>query len=179
MSVSSSKAIHPNQIVTHVGGNWLSQKVDPFDDPWYRFSRILRIIEEVGKPAAGSTWLDVGCHQGQFLKVLIDRYGVRATGVDDWSPELKEDAAWEYLQQNLETGFGLAQTFDVVSALEVLEHMTDTDAFLEECRSHLQIGGKLILSTPNINSLRNRVMVPFGAYPIGLEYRNIIHHVLA
>ena len=35
----------------------------------------------------------------------------------------------------------------------------------------------MVISTPNINSLRNRVMVPFGAYPAGLEYRNQIHHV--
>ncbi len=35
----------------------------------------------------------------------------------------------------------------------------------------------MVLTTPNINSLRNRASVPFGAYPTGLEYRNLIHHV--
>ena len=41
----------------------------------------------------------------------------------------------------------------------------------------LQEGGFLILSTPNINSLRNRIKVPLGHYPAGLEYKNNIHHV--
>ena len=29
----------------------------------------------------------------------------------------------------------------------------------------------------SINSLRNRIQVPFGAYPNGLEYRTLVHHV--
>jgi 2-polyprenyl-3-methyl-5-hydroxy-6-metoxy-1,4-benzoquinol methylase len=66
---------------------------------------------------------------------------------------------------------------DVISALEVSEHIVDTDFFLEEVMARLKPGGWFLLSTPNINSLRNRVMVPLGAYPDGLEYRNVIQHV--
>jgi 2-polyprenyl-3-methyl-5-hydroxy-6-metoxy-1,4-benzoquinol methylase len=66
---------------------------------------------------------------------------------------------------------------DVISALEVIEHIIDTDRFLQEIRARLKPGGWLLLSTPNISSLRNRATVPFGAYPVGLEYQNLIHHV--
>jgi hypothetical protein len=38
-------------------------------------------------------------------------------------------------------------------------------------------GGLFIVTTPNINQLRNRFLVLLGYYPAGLEYRNIIHHV--
>lgn len=55
--------------------------------------------------------------------------------------------------------------------------MIDTDSFLENCYKRLNEGGKLILTTPNINSLRNRFYVPLGLYPWALEYKNIIHHV--
>ena len=85
---------------------------------------------------------------------------------------------WTYFQRQLElTGLKAPGQFDFISALEIIEHMTDTDAFIRDCRDHLKPNGFLIVSTPNINSLRNRVLVPLGAYPAGIEYRNIIHHV--
>ena len=74
-------------------------------------------------------------------------------------------------------GLRLNRTFDVISALEVIEHIIDTDKFLEDISAHLAPHGLLLISTPNINNLLNRFFVPLGRYPIGLEYRNQIHHV--
>jgi 2-polyprenyl-3-methyl-5-hydroxy-6-metoxy-1,4-benzoquinol methylase len=112
-----------------------------------------------------------------LLRLLGRRNGVRGVGIDDWKQELPADATWEYHAMNMEAGFDLGRTFDVISALEVLEHMIDTDRLLQRCHAHLKSRGYLLLTTPNINSLRNRVAVPFGAYPAGLEYRTEIHHV--
>jgi 2-polyprenyl-3-methyl-5-hydroxy-6-metoxy-1,4-benzoquinol methylase len=81
------------------------------------------------------------------------------------------------VQRDLGRELKIEGSFSYVSALEVLEHIIDTDAFLTGCRDQLEPGGHLVLSTPNINSLRNRIAVPFGAYPAGLEHRNVIHHV--
>ena len=149
----------------------------PFEEPWYRFGRILRAFEETAVVCHNLSWLDLGCHQGQFVKLLREKYGVMAMGVDNWDPGLKSDDSWGYVQANIEAGIPLDDNFDVVSALEVIEHMIDTDAFLQRCNRLVKSGGHLILSTPNINSLRNRVLVPFGAYPVGIEFRNVIHHV--
>jgi 2-polyprenyl-3-methyl-5-hydroxy-6-metoxy-1,4-benzoquinol methylase len=94
------------------------------------------------------------------------------------SPEEIFDGSWHYFCRRIDqVGFALDKKFDMISALEVLEHMIDTDAFLEECRNHLASAGWLIITTPNINSLRNRVTVPLGTYPNGIEYRTVIHHV--
>ena len=71
---------------------------------------------------------------------------------------------------------GLDNKFDYISAMEVIEHIIDTDNFLENCYKQLNDGRKLILTTPNINSLRNRHYVPLGLYTWDLEYKNIIHH---
>lgn len=84
---------------------------------------------------------------------------------------------WDYVQADFETGLPETEPMDVISALEVLEHITDTDRFLSEVYECLKPGGWFLLSTPNINSLRNRITVPFGVYPTGLENRNVIHHV--
>ena len=124
-------------------------------------------------------WLDLGCHQGQFLKLLIDKFSLYSIGSDDWKPELKskEDSEWQYFQADFEQSLPDCGAVDIVSALEVLEHITDTDKFLKQIYALLKPGGWILISTPNINSLRNRITVPFGIYPTGLEFRNLIHHV--
>jgi 2-polyprenyl-3-methyl-5-hydroxy-6-metoxy-1,4-benzoquinol methylase len=147
----------------------------------FRFLRCVELLTLSGCTLDGATrWLDLGCHQGQLLQFLIDRFGVvRPLGADDWRASLRgeEEFGWDYVQADLERGLPETTPMEVISALEVLEHITDTDRFISEVYERLRPGGWFLLSTPNINSLRNRVTVPFGAYPTGLEYRNIIHHV--
>lgn len=147
-----------------------------YSDPWYRFRRVISILERYG-PLRGRTALDVGCHQGQLVEFLEERYGVLATGIDQWDPVLKAGGSWRYFKKDLANGINLEESFDIVAALEVIEHMIDTDRFLQDCYDHLNEDGYLVITTPNINSLRNRVRVPIGKYPHGLECRNIIHHV--
>ena len=153
-----------------------------FSDPWYRFAKIINEIDVLVHNYPRVNLLDLGCHQGQFIKLMLDKYAnntsICATGVDDWDEKLKTDNSWTYFQRNLDIDFNLnAHEFNIISALEVLEHMIDTDKFLTQCYNYLVPGGHLVISTPNINSLRNRVQVPFGIYPNGLEYKNLIHHV--
>ncbi len=150
---------------------------DPFGDPWYRFSRVCAALQRVGVVLDGKRVLDLGCNQGQFVRYLLERHAVDAWGVDDWPPQEKNDPTWNYEQIDLATEFKHLGKFDVLCALEVLEHMTDTDAFLEQCGACLHDHGTMVISTPNINSLRNRIEVPLGGYPNGLEFRNLIHHV--
>ncbi len=169
-----SAQIDPRQ---YLGADWLGAPIDPLRDPWFRFSRLLSEVESTADFSPGTRWLDLGCHQGQFARLVTGRYGVSVTGVDEWPAQHKSDVGWDYRQIDLATAFDLQGTFDYVSALEVLEHMVDTDLFLDRCRAHLAPGGHLLLTTPNINSLRNRIQVPLGRYPAGLEYRTQIHHV--
>ena len=123
-------------------------------------------------------WLDLGCHDGTLARLLAAQ-GYRATGIDVYDPVLKQDNSWEYMQFNLDRApFPLeADSFNIVSALELIEHIINTDMFLEEVKRIVQPGGLFILSTPNICMLKNRFRVLFGRYPFGLEYRNTIHHV--
>jgi SAM-dependent methyltransferase len=59
---------------------------------------------------------------------------------------------------------------DLVIALEIIEHLYDTDFFMSEIHRILKPGGLLILSTPNLASLGNRLKLLFGGYPHYLEY---------
>ena len=58
-----------------------------------------------------------------------------------------------------------SESFDVVFAGEIIEHLIDTDAFLKECRRVLKQNGRLVLTTPNLASLGRRLMLMFGKNP--------------
>lgn len=59
--------------------------------------------------------------------------------------------------------------FDIVVACEVIEHIFDTDSFLLELKRVLKIGGNIIITSPNLGSLQNRIKLLFGLQPYCCE----------
>lgn len=106
------------------------------------------------KPLAGKSALDVGCGAGLLCEPLA-RLGASVTGVDA-APEnievAKAHAAQSELTVDYRAGELSAQKlgkFDLVSAMEVIEHVTDPAAFVAGLAAHLKPDGLMILSTPN------------------------------
>jgi 2-polyprenyl-3-methyl-5-hydroxy-6-metoxy-1,4-benzoquinol methylase len=164
-----------------VGDYGLAMNQEPDDDDHFRFRRCLALLEEeTGKIQPGTVWLDLGCNQGQFLRMLVRSRRIVGTGMDDWDAGLKApgpDDSWGYRQADLGRELPWSGPVQVISALEVIEHVVDTDGFLQRAYERLDSKGWIVISTPNINSLRNRIVVPMGGYPAGPEYRTVIHHV--
>jgi 2-polyprenyl-3-methyl-5-hydroxy-6-metoxy-1,4-benzoquinol methylase len=157
------------------------QSEEQEDDDHFRFRRCLAFLQDKGAEIQpGASWLDLGCNQGQFLRMVSRLHGVRGIGCDDWDPRLKTagtDDAWDYFQADLNRELPWSGRASFISALEVIEHVVDTDGFLKRALAVLEPGGWIVISTPNINSLRNRIAVPLGRYPVGPEHRTVIHHV--
>jgi SAM-dependent methyltransferase len=57
---------------------------------------------------------------------------------------------------------------------EVIEHVPDPDALLQEIHRVLEPDGWLVLSTPNLVSWANRVLVPLGVQPLGTETSSVV-----
>jgi 2-polyprenyl-6-hydroxyphenyl methylase / 3-demethylubiquinone-9 3-methyltransferase len=123
--------------------------------------------DECGRtPLAGKRALDVGCGAGLLTEPLT-RLGARATGVDA-APELitvaREHAAAmgldiDYRERTVEETEG---QFDLVTAMEVVEHVADPGAFLKALAKRLAPGGLLILSTPNATGWSRLMMIVIG-----------------
>lgn len=115
-------------------------------------------------PLAGKSALDVGCGAGLLCEPLA-RLGAQVTGVDA-APENVEAAkahaarsglAIDYLAGELaEQGLG---KFDLVTSMEVIEHVIDPAAFVSELASHLKPDGLLIMSTPNRTAASRLLLV--------------------
>lgn len=106
------------------------------------------------KPLAGKTALDVGCGAGLFCEPLA-RMGAAVIGVDA-APENIAAATAHATQSGLVIDYRAGELsaqklgrFDLVTSMEVIEHVTDPAAFLAELVEHLKPDGLMILSTPN------------------------------
>lgn len=101
----------------------------------------------------GARVLDVGCGEGAFTAALAE-HGADATGVDVSGEALRRArvAHPELDLRLVEVGAPLPfadRSFDVVWAGEVLEHVFDVVALLDEIARVLIRGGLLLASTPN------------------------------
>jgi SAM-dependent methyltransferase len=57
------------------------------------------------------------------------------------------------------------EAWDVVTAFDIVEHITLPDVFLSECNRVLKRDGFFIISSPNLATLYNRIVVPLGFMP--------------
>jgi 2-polyprenyl-3-methyl-5-hydroxy-6-metoxy-1,4-benzoquinol methylase len=97
--------------------------------------------------------LDVGCGVGAFLSAMSD-LGWTAEGLDT-DPRVVESCRRNGVHAQvgtLEEANFPSESFDVVTASHVIEHIYDPVAFLAEVRRVLKVGGQVRLRTPNSDS---------------------------
>ena len=109
-----------------------------------------------GDPLQGLSLLDIGCGGG-LLSEPMTRLGAAVTGVDASSRNISvaslhaegQGLAIDYRQGTAEALAESGAQFDVVLALEIVEHVADVDLFLRSCGRIVKPGGLLFLSTLN------------------------------
>ncbi|HTM80732.1 bifunctional 2-polyprenyl-6-hydroxyphenol methylase/3-demethylubiquinol 3-O-methyltransferase UbiG [Asticcacaulis sp.] len=123
-------------------------------------------------PFEGLQLLDVGCGGG-LLSEPMRRMGFTVTGLDASEKNIGTAKAHadqggldiRYLNQTVEQ---LAESgevlYDVVLTMEVIEHVSDPEAFLKTCASLVKPGGLLFVAT------LNRTIKSYGLAIVGAEY---------
>jgi len=133
-------------------------------------------LDECGfRPLTDKTALDVGCGAGLLAEPLA-RLGAKVTAVDA-APELIGVAKAHAAGQGLAVDYRVVGVeavdgqFDLITAMEVIEHVADPQAFVDDLAARLAPGGLLILSTPNKTAWSKLLTITlaegFGQIPKG------------
>ncbi|KKM69280.1 hypothetical protein LCGC14_1452370 [marine sediment metagenome] len=115
--------------------------------------RVLSLIKENGGIA-----LDVGCGSGSLANCLIEKgYNVIGSDIENFLKFSKVkfnksdlDEKWNFEDDSM----------DLITAIEIIEHLENPRHFIREIKRVLKIGGKAIISTPNIFNWKARIYYP-------------------
>jgi SAM-dependent methyltransferase len=118
-----------------------------------------RVLDRLERLVDRGSLLDVGCATGEFMIVAGDRgWEVCGVEVSPYASMLAERRGLEVVTGTLtQAGFADA-SFDVVTMLDVVEHLEAPLAELIEVRRILRPGGVLVMETPNWNSIYRRIL---------------------
>lgn len=106
-------------------------------------------------------WLDFGCGAGGLLKYLRAEGGLPVAGgmrpvalaghdVGSYAERLKRDDGF-VIHDDAALAALPDASFDVISLIEVIEHIPDPDRVLARCAALLRPGGLLLLTTGNVD----------------------------
>ena len=120
---------------------------------------------------AGLRILDIGCGAG-ILSEPLTRLGAAMVGVDPAEENIAvarahaedEGVAIDYRATTAEAVAEAGETFDVVLAMEVVEHVVDVRDFVATCAGMVKPGGLMIAAT------LNRTLKSFALAIVGAEY---------
>jgi 2-polyprenyl-6-hydroxyphenyl methylase/3-demethylubiquinone-9 3-methyltransferase len=119
----------------------------------------------------GLRFLDIGCGGG-ILSEPLSRLGATVVGADPSETNIEaakhhaalSDLAIDYRCATAEELAEAGERFDVVLAMEVVEHVADVNLFVKCCASMVRPGGLMIAAT------LNRTLKSFALAIVGAEY---------
>lgn len=122
-------------------------------------------------PFSGLTALDIGCGGGLIAEPMA-RMGAQVTGIDAAERSIvvarlhaeRAGLTIDYRHAAAEDLAAEGKRFDIVLALEIIEHVADVSAFLAAVAALLRPGGALIMSTIN------RTPQAYALAIVGAEY---------
>jgi 2-polyprenyl-6-hydroxyphenyl methylase/3-demethylubiquinone-9 3-methyltransferase len=117
-------------------------------------------------PLKGKTALDVGCGAGLLTEPLA-RLGAAVTGIDA-SPDVIAVARKHATAMGLEIDYRVGDVqaldgqFDLITCMEVVEHVAEPEPFVRALAKRLAPDGLLVMSTPNATALSRLMMITIG-----------------
>ena len=137
------------------------------DQACQRFGR----DEGAARPLEGLSALDVGCGAG-LLSEPLARLGATVIGLDPAPTNVavarrhaeRAGLSIDYREEEVEAVVERGERFDIVLAMEVVEHVADMPAFVAACCRAVKPGGLLVMATIN------RTLRAYALAVVGAEY---------
>jgi 2-polyprenyl-6-hydroxyphenyl methylase / 3-demethylubiquinone-9 3-methyltransferase len=146
-------------------------RINPLRIDWLIGTIARRFKRQGNAPLEGLSILDIGCGAG-LLSEPLSRLGARVTGLDPAAAAIEAarrhaeatGATLDYRVGEVETLAAEAAKFDVVLAMEVIEHVDNPTDFVAVAASLVAPGGLICFST------LNRTAKSFALAIVGAEY---------
>lgn len=127
--------------------------------------------------------LDLGAGHGALSKMLVEA-GLPVAACDLFPENFYYDQVTCKFADITQTLPYDDHQFDIIVAVEVTEHIIDHEVFFAECARVLKPGGLLMISTPNIVSLKSRCRFcltgfPYSFEPIDFQRNDGLQHLSA
>jgi 2-polyprenyl-3-methyl-5-hydroxy-6-metoxy-1,4-benzoquinol methylase len=140
------------------------------DDEYHRSSKIFTL--SLIPKSRNMSVLDVGCGTGVNSE-YIRQQGHKVTGIDISRVAIKKYRArgLNGIACDINNGFPFSdESFDMLFASEIIEHIHDSSFFFAEANRLLRPGGVLLLSTPNSAFILYRLLGIFGRTVTDLQH---------
>ena len=127
--------------------------------PTFVRSRLEELVSDFDCDRSLNRWLDVGCGAGTLMQAARGRgWHVVGTEVAERAAEAMRAKGFDVRSGKLDQLDLPEAGFDVVSMIEVIEHVPDVDTILIATRRLLRPGGVLYLTTPHVRGISSRLL---------------------
>lgn len=126
---------------------------------WYegRIHWASEMLKEAVKDPSSLSYADIGCGTGGFASQMKQRFGFTQALLVDADPAVlthaRKHPGFEVLQADLEKRFEFPFNAQIISCMDVLEHVKDDHALMRNMAEQLPKGGVLIASVPAFPAL--------------------------
>lgn len=131
-----------------------------------RKKSLINMAKEIG---GVNTFVDAGCSDGEVTEAIINKINAdRVIGLDIDKSALSKarkrgiDAKKCDLNQKIPLK---SDSIDLIVSIETIEHLIDVDRFIDEVKRVLKTGGYFIVTTENLASFHNIIVLLFGIQP--------------
>lgn len=150
----------------------LHDSAEYFDHPYFearrridmtarRVNRLVRLLQQAAPElkATQGRLLDVGCDTGEFMELLGQTIGWDASGLDVASRAVQEACRVGRKAFHCDLSHAPLHLgdFDLITAIDLIEHVADPTALTVATRQRLKAGGLFYFETPNIDSAVYRI----------------------
>lgn len=152
-------------------------------DSLFMHDRVKKMLLEIqlilSNKTSNKKILDIGSGTGELIYSIQKNFSTHYYYGCDIAKNIiknnsleKKKIKWSLQDFNNKTTYK-TNSFDLVIAGEIIEHVYDTDNFLYEINRITKKNGVLIISTPNLASWIDRLFLFFGLQPHATEVSNV------
>lgn len=123
----------------------------------WRLKKFKKIILEFSR--GHNTLLDIGCAFGHFLAHFRNKFTLFGMDISDFAVKVANSRYdFQIKKANIEEEIPFNRNFDIITAIDVLEHLENPEKALENISSHLNENGLFFFQLTMVNNRKSKVI---------------------